>query len=1207
MRRARWWLAVAGVLLLLVGGGLAASPALVRWAVASRVRALTGAPVAIADVDVDLPARRVVLAGVRVGAPRPLAGVERVEARLRLGPLLRGRLHLEAVRLAGVRVHVVRAADGTVDAARVLAHLRALPPATAPPALQLDRLELRDGALVVEDRALVPARMWRAEGLRVDARDLGGPEARGTAEATLALAGAPVTVRARAIGLVPLRAHVELAIAGLDLAQFAPYVPERWPGRLRGGRLTSRYALDYDARTGLRADGETRLDALAVAPRQAHAPQLVVPRVAVRATEVTAAAGVWRVGRLSVDAEAALHDARAPGGRWEVRDLRLSAEGVRYPTGPPAPVTLAAALPAGARLTGAGRLALAPLAAEVALTLRDLDARLARGLVPRQAPVALDRGRVHADLTVRLAAGTVELGGDVILADLALGRRGQREPVVTHPRLTASLAGLAYRDGRWTLARLHLAGAPTVVDARVDPPARVAFAALALTLEDAAWPSVAPARVTGRARLRPTGEATLTGRFDLGTLDADVRLTARGLDLTRLAPYLARAPLARVEGRADAEATLVHRGGRVELHARGTLADLGLSAAAGASPALADRRLRVAVDGLVVEDGRVEVRRVQLRGAPALVTADGERVALADAEVLAERLAWPARGPSPVTLRAALPEAGTLAARGRLDLRAGTVDLALDLTDAALGPWRPVLPVDAPIGGSVSAALALRAGADGLHVRGRAEGRELRLGPPEAPPMSVARLEAVGIDARWPARVAVGHVRVERPAVQIVRDPSGEFPLLRMLRPGPDARPTPGARAGPAAGAGARAAGDPAVGADPRGRAPAGSTPPARPAVAVERLEVIEGEGRFIDRSTRPFYSEEVTRLAIGLTGLRSEPGGPADLAIDGIVGGQAALTLRGVVAPFGRPFFLEVEGELRDFAVPRTNPYLRRFLAWIARSGELTTRLHYRIVGDELAGTNQIVVERLAVERAAERDEVGRLLGLPLALIVALLKNPQGEIRLEVPVAGRLGAPEFSFGDAFLTALRNVVVGLVTAPLRLIGRVVQRGETVEEVQVDPVEFAPGAATVSPEAARQLQRVADFLRASPAIVLELRAAVTEADLAALRRQAALARVQEVRRRLGLDEFDAAARAAFRERLPGRPLPPRADEVLAALAEAEPVPAEAAEALARRRVEAARRTLVEAAGIEAERLVAGPPPAALGVPGPPRVEFTIQPG
>lgn len=744
MRRARWWLAVAGVLLLLVGGGLAASPALVRWAVASRVRALTGAPVAIADVDVDLPARRVVLAGVRVGAPRPLAGVERVEARLRLGPLLRGRLHLEAVRLTGVRVHVVRAADGTLDAARVLAHLRALPPATAPPALQLDRLELRDGALVVEDRALVPARTWRAEDLRVDARDLGGPEARGTAEATLALAGAPVTVRARGIGLRPLRAHVELAIAALDLAQFAPYVPERWPGRLRGGRLTSRFALDYDARTGLRADGETRVDALAVAPRQADAPQLVVPRVAVRATEVTAAAGVWRLKRLSVDAEAALHDARAPGGRWEVRDLRLSAEGVGYPTGPPAPVTLAAALPAGARLAGTGRLALAPLAAELALTLRDLDARLARGLVPRQAPVALDRGRVHADLTVRLAAGALELGGDVILADLALGRRGQREPVVTHPRLTASLAGLAYRDGRWTLARLHLAGAPTVVEARVDPPARVEFAALALTLEDAAWPSVAPARVTGRARLRPAGEATLAGRFDPGTLDADVRLTARGLDLTRLAPYLARAPLARVEGRADAEATLVHRGGRVELHARGTLADLGLSAAAGALPALAARRLRVAVDGLVVEDGRVEVRRVQLRGAPALVAAGGERVALADAEVLAERLAWPARGPSPVALRAALPEAGTLAARGRLDLHAGAVDLALDLTDAALGPWRPVLPVDAPVGGSVSAALALRADADGLHVRGRAEGRELRLGPPEAPPVSVARLEAGG-------------------------------------------------------------------------------------------------------------------------------------------------------------------------------------------------------------------------------------------------------------------------------------------------------------------------------------------------------------------------------------------------------------------------------------------------------------------------------
>ena len=106
-------------------------------------------------------------------------------------------------------------------------------------------------------------------------------------------------------------------------------------------------------------------------------------------------------------------------------------------------------------------------------------------------------------------------------------------------------------------------------------------------------------------------------------------------------------------------------------------------------------------------------------------------------------------------------------------------------------------------------------------------------------------------------------------------------------------------------------------------------------------------------------------------------------------------------MAPFGRPFFLEVSGELSDFAVPRTNPYLQRFLDWVARRGELTTKVHYRIVGDELTATNELVVHRLDVERARDGEKAERFVGVPLGLAVALLKDARGNIRFTLPVSG--------------------------------------------------------------------------------------------------------------------------------------------------------------------------------------------------------------
>ena len=91
--------------------------------------------------------------------------------------------------------------------------------------------------------------------------------------------------------------------------------------------------------------------------------------------------------------------------------------------------------------------------------------------------------------------------------------------------------------------------------------------------------------------------------------------------------------------------------------------------------------------------------------------------------------------------------------------------------------------------------------------------------------------------------------------------------------------------------------------------------------VEIGRFVIDGGEIRFVDRSTSPFYSEE-------LSGSRSPS--------------RTSRRRR-----------------------PRVNPYAQKFLDWIARSGEITTQMRYRVVGDHLEAANEIVVEQLSVARA--------------------------------------------------------------------------------------------------------------------------------------------------------------------------------------------------------------------------------------------------
>jgi hypothetical protein len=1196
-RRRRWARPVligALAFIVLAGGLLAVLPPLLRWAIARQLTELTGEPVAIADVDLNLFTRRLAIADLRLGAEaeRPLARLERLEAEFRLLPLFGAHLHLDRARLVGAAVHIVRAADGELNVRRLVERLRARPPAEHALAFTLDEGRVEGGAVIFEDRTLSPAGTWSAADIAAELRSLttadGGPP--GSARLTLTLAGAPVEATAEDIRLRPFGGWARVVLNGLDVSQAGPYLADA-AVRPVAGRFSATWVLQY-GEAGFRGSGQARLEALDLARRDGGESVASVPVLAMASHDVTYRDGVLRLGRFEAHGEPTIVTPAAGARRRStIRSVHVVLADASYPTRGPGRLTVAAELPAGGRLTAEGPVRLEPIAADLRLALSSLDLGFVKPYLPPQAPVTIARGTLGASLRLRYGPHRPpRLDGDVALRDFVLRRRGQSEPFVTHRELRGTLTGLELAAGALTLERLTLAGAPTIVDASVRPPQRFDVPALSLTVERASWPSRGPATVRGEARLGQ-GRARLEGRVDLSSLAVDARLIASGVDLTRLAGYLPAGDEMRLDrGRFDASIRLRYdRRSGVALSADGAIGDLVLARTGTWPLRLEDARLAFELQDVRFREGRLAAATLTTRGAPTLVdltTGTERRLAVPGLGVELREMSWPPERPARFRIAADLPGHGRLTVEGSVDLLATAVTGSAEIADAELGPYGPFAPVSAPLQGRLDGRLTFQ-GELGAETRVRASGaltaRGLALGAPDRPPIAVRAIEVSGLEAQWPARVDVERVVVREPALFIEREADGDLPLLAMLRP-------PAEDAGPA---------PPAASPGPPTSRP--EEAPPGPAVAVRELRLVDGDLRFLDRTTRPFYSEELRRLNVSLTGLDSAAG-RADLAIQGVVGADAALDLHGVVAPFGRPFFLEVQGELRRFAVPRTNPYLRRLLDWIARSGELTTRLHYRVVGEELQSTNEILVERLQVERAP--GDVGRALGLPLALIVSLLKNPRGDIHLTVPVEGRFDSPRFSFGDAFATALRNVVTGLVAGSLRAIGRVFTgRAGVPADVEVEPATFEAGRGAITPEAARHLQRVADVLRASPFVRLSLRAAVTDADRLALAREAAVAAIQQAQREEGLADFATAARRLFARRVPGRPVPDRLEDVVDALAAGATVPDAAVRDLADRRVQAVRRFLIEEAGLEPERLVGQAPTTAAGEP---RVEFELMP-
>ena len=799
------------------------------------------------------------------------------------------------------------------------------------------------------------------------------------------------------------------------------------------------------------------------------------------------------------------------------------------------------------------------------------------------------------------------------------------------PAVDVTIGELRVQEGRLTL-----------VDGTVSPAARLEVSPIGMTIKNAGWPAHGPAQIALDATLPGGGTVTVAGSGELDQRVVRVNVNARNVDIAQAQPYL---PFrGRVQGRAEAQLDVRGRLDPPRMRVRGTVgaSDLvlldgdrqlmtvaridasGVDYRAPAKLALDDVRV-LRPWALVDRDQRGELSlRAALSATPRGTTSgpatspptdpalkpevtvrhalmeDGGTNIVDDSVEPAARFqirgtrlevhnfTWPVKRPAEALVTTPMPRGGRLEGRGTFQVDPSRMDVRVTLSDVALSPAQPYLPVGARVTGDVDgeAQISMRLDPFTLSVRGSAAVKQLAIGDVNRHLLTAGHARAEGVDVQWPGGVRVTSLDIDKPWVLFERETSGRFPLVDLLTPR-------GAAAGTRTPAAARAPG-------PR--------PPMEGLrVSLGRLTLTDGFGRFVDRTTEPDFAEELSAVNITLLGLGTTPSDKAHTAVRATIGPSAALSISGELGTVGAPNGVDVLFTLGGYAAPRANAYLDTLFGWTARQGTLTLAARYRIEGDELEATNDAGLEGLDVVRSPTRATPPKWpIGLPLDTFVSLLKDRRGHVELSVPVHGRLSSPEFDLGDAIWSALRGLAFKTVGLPFALIGKLfVTEDSRIESLSVNPVTFLPGTATPRPEMGEHLDRLAGFLRDKPAIRLRLRPLLTVADAEPLKLQALRDRLTERAK----DGSEAALREQalrqFTRRFPKREPPASLDELLAALAAGTRAPAAAETALGERRVTAVRDALA-GRGVEAARLAAQTAPAAVEGEGTGRVEFEITP-
>ena len=246
--------------------------------------------------------------------------------------------------------------------------------------------------------------------------------------------------------------------------------------------------------------------------------------------------------------------------------------------------------------------------------------------------------------------------------------------------------------------------------------------------------------------------------------------------------------------------------------------------------------------------------------------------------------------------------------------------------------------------------------------------------------------------------------------------------------------------------------------------------------VSIGRIEVARGNVRFSDFFVRPNYTANLTDVAGSVSALSATQAG--DVAVDAKVEHAAPVEVRGKVNPFARELSLDLTGKARDVDLPPLTPYAEKYAGYGIEKGKLSFDVHYKIENRKLAADNRLVLDQLTFGQRVDSPTATKL---PVLLAVALLKDRNGVIDVNLPISGSLDDPEFSMGGLIIRMIVNLITKVAVAPFAFLGHLF--GGDNEHLNL--IEFAGGSAELDKPAQDQLSAIAKGLKERPQLKLDV--------------------------------------------------------------------------------------------------------------------------
>ncbi|MDV3307295.1 MAG: DUF748 domain-containing protein [Cyclobacteriaceae bacterium] len=168
----------------------------------------------------------------------------------------------------------------------------------------------------------------------------------------------------------------------------------------------------------------------------------------------------------------------------------------------------------------------------------------------------------------------------------------------------------------------------------------------------------------------------------------------------------------------------------------------------------------------------------------------------------------------------------------------------------------------------------------------------------------------------------------------------------------------------------------------------------------------------------------------------------------------------------------------IRDVRISSFTPYSNYYVAHPFQDGLIYYNSETKVLNRIIDSKNKLEIRRIDVGKKIGRKPV---YNLPLRLAVAILRDVNGNINMEIPVSGDLNDPEYKLGKVIWGIIENLLVKAATSPYRLLAQAIN----ADENDLKAISFDYLSDSLTNRQRRNLSMLGRVLKVKPELRINL--------------------------------------------------------------------------------------------------------------------------